>query len=88
MTPATRDAVIKMLDFAPADTQPADVRQLIAADHRDTLVYLALPPSVLAALAAAHLRGTDAVAIEKPLGTGLASARHLNQILRIQLPSR
>ena len=45
-----------------------------------------LLPSVLPALAAAKQRTADAVAIEKPFGTGLASARHLNQILRIQLP--
>jgi len=37
-------------------------------------------------LAVAKLRAADAVAIEKPFGTDLASARHLNQILRIQLP--
>ena len=88
---ATRDAVVQMLSFAPADvTQPAEVSQLIGGDHPDTLVYLALPPgllpSVLSALAVAKLRATDAVAIEKPFGTDLASARHLNQILRIQLP--
>jgi len=89
--PATRDAVVRMLAFQPADvTQPQDVSQLIGADHRGTLVYLALPPfllqSVLPALAAAGLRAGDAVAIEKPFGTDLASARHLNEILRIQLP--
>jgi len=33
-----------------------------------------------------RLRTTDAVAIEKPFGTDLASAQRLNQILRIQLP--
>jgi len=91
VAPATRDAVVRMLSFAPADvTRPAEVSQLIGADHPDTLVYLALPPgllpSVLPALAAAKLRTTDAVAIEKPFGTDLASAHHLNQILRIQLP--
>ena len=91
VAPAARDAVVRMLSFAPADvTQPAEVSQLIGTDHSDTLVYLALPPgllpSVLPALAAAHLRASDAVAIEKPFGTGLASAQHLNQILRIQLP--
>ena len=80
-----------MLSFAPADvTRPAEVSQLIGGDHPDTLVYLALPPgllpSVLPALAAAGLRAADAVAIEKPFGTDLASARHLNEILRIQLP--
>ena len=63
---------------------------MIGDDHPDTLVYLALPPSlltkVLPALAATALGSADAVAIEKPFGTDLASARHLNEILRIQLP--
>ncbi len=91
MAPATRDAVVRMLSFAPADvTQAAEVSRVIGGDHPDTLVYLALPPglllSVLPALAAARLRTSDAVAIEKPFGTDLASARQLNQILRIQLP--
>ena len=91
VAPATRDAVVRMLSFAPADvTQPAEVSRVIGGDHPDTLVYLALPPglllSVLPALAAARLRTSDAVAIEKPFGTDLASAQHLNQILRIQLP--
>jgi glucose-6-phosphate 1-dehydrogenase len=89
--PATRDAVVRMLSFQPADvTQPKDVSRLIGDDHPDTLVYLALPPglltSVLPALATSKLGGADAVAIEKPFGTDLASARHLNEILRIQLP--
>jgi glucose-6-phosphate 1-dehydrogenase len=89
---ATRDAVVRMLSFQPADvTQPEDVRHLIGDDHPDTLVYLALPPglltSVLPALATTTLGSSDAVAIEKPFGTDLASARHLNEILRIQLPA-
>jgi glucose-6-phosphate 1-dehydrogenase len=88
---ATRDAVIRMLTFQPADvTQQRDVSQLIGADLPGTLVYLALPPfllrSVLPALAAAGLDGADAVAIEKPFGTDLASARQLNEILRVKLP--
>jgi hypothetical protein len=88
---ATGDAVVRMLTFQPADvTRPQDVSQLIGADHPATLVYLALPPfllqSVLPALAAAGLDGADAVAIEKPFGTDLASARQLNEILRIQVP--
>jgi glucose-6-phosphate 1-dehydrogenase len=91
VAPATRDAVVQMLSFAPADvTRPAEVSQLIGGDHPYTLVYLALPPgllpSVLPALAAADLRTADAVAIEKPFGIDLAPAQHLNQILRIQLP--
>jgi glucose-6-phosphate 1-dehydrogenase len=61
VAPATRDAVVQMLSYQPADvTRPAEVGQLIGGDHPDTLVYLALPPgllpSVLPALAAAHLR--------------------------------
>jgi glucose-6-phosphate 1-dehydrogenase len=92
VTPATRDAVVKMLSFQAADvTRPEDVSQLLGGDDRpDTLVYLALPPSlfpmVLPALAAARLRSSDAVAIEKPFGTDLASAQHLNEMLRTQLP--
>jgi glucose-6-phosphate 1-dehydrogenase len=89
--PATRDAIVRMLSFQPADvTQPKEVSRLIGDDHSDTLVYLALPPvlltSVLPALATSKLGSSDAVAIEKPFGTDLASARHLNEILRIQLP--
>jgi glucose-6-phosphate 1-dehydrogenase len=91
VAPATRDTVVRMLSFQPADvTQPNDVRRLIGDDHPDTLVYLALPPgllpSVLPTLATSKLGGSDAVAIEKPFGSDLASARHLNEILRIQLP--
>jgi glucose-6-phosphate 1-dehydrogenase len=79
VAPATRDAVVRMLSFTPADvTQAAEVSRVIGGDHLDTLVYLALPPglllSVLPALAAARLRTSDAVAIEKPFGTDLASA--------------
>lgn len=91
VAPATRDAVVRMLSFQPADvTQPKDVSRLIGDDHPDTLVYLALPSglltTVLPALATTKLGTADAVAIEKPFGTDLASARHLNEILRIQLP--
>ena len=91
VAPATRDAVMKMLSFQPADvTRPEEVGRLLGDDRPDTLVYLALPPvllqSVLPALATTKLRGSDAVAIEKPFGTDLASAQRLNEILRIQLP--
>jgi glucose-6-phosphate 1-dehydrogenase len=45
VAPATRDAVVQMLSYQPADvTRPAEVSQLIGGDHPDTLVYLA-PPS-------------------------------------------
>ncbi|MBN2624053.1 MAG: glucose-6-phosphate dehydrogenase [Acidimicrobiales bacterium] len=91
VTPAARDAVVAMLDYQAADvTRPEDVARLMGRERPDTLVYLALPQTlfepVLTALAAAELRAGDAVAIEKPFGTDLASARHLNEILRLQLP--
>jgi glucose-6-phosphate 1-dehydrogenase len=80
-----------MLTFQPADvTQAEDVSRLLGDDRPDTLVYLALPPSlfepVLTALAGSKLRRSDAVAIEKPFGNDLASARHLNEILHLRLP--
>ncbi len=41
VTPATRDAVIRMLSFQAADvTRPEDVSQLIGSDRPGTLVYL------------------------------------------------
>ena len=88
---ATRDAVVGMLSFQPADvTRPEDVSRLLGDDRPDTLVYLALPPflfePVLTALAGSHLRTSDAVAIEKPFGNDLSSARHLNELLRVRLP--
>ena len=88
---ATRDAVSGMLSFQPCDvTVPMELAALIGEDHPGTLVYLALPPSlsqsVLQILASAGLRTTDAVAIEKPFGTDLASARSLNELIRIRLP--
>ena len=89
---AAQARVVDMLAFEPADvTDPADVRRVIGQGGPSTLVYLALPPvllpAVLAALASAGLRADDAVAIEKPFGTDLASARQLNETLRIQLPA-
>ena len=89
---AAQARVVDMLAFEPADvTDPADVRRVIGQGGPSTLVYLALPPvllpAVLAALASADLRADDAVAIEKPFGTDLASARQLNETLRIQLPA-
>jgi glucose-6-phosphate 1-dehydrogenase len=90
---ATRDAVVGMLSYQTCDvTQPSELSALVGQgdDRPDTLVYLALPPflfeSVLQTLAAAKLRTTDAVAIEKPFGTDLTSAQHLNEILRLRLP--
>ena len=91
VTPAARDAVVKMLSFQAADvTRADDVRSVVGTEHPPTLVYLALPPalieSVLHAVAEAGVDASDAVAIEKPFGTDLASAQHLNEVLRVELP--
>ena len=91
VTAATRDAVVRRLGFRPCDvTQPAELSALIGEDQPNTLVYLALPPrlfeQVLRTLAAASLRASDAVAIEKPFGTDLASAQQLNELIRFRLP--
>jgi glucose-6-phosphate 1-dehydrogenase len=91
VTPATRNAIVEVLQFQPADvTNADDVSRVIGGEHPDTLVYLALPPklltSALTALAASNLGNGDAVSIEKPFGTDLASAHELNEILRVQLP--
>src|SRR5690606_909559 len=88
---ATRDAVVGMLSYQPCDvTRAQDVARLVGQDHPATLVYLALPQAlfepVLRALAEAGLRDSDAVGIEKPFGTDLASAQRLNEILRVELP--
>jgi glucose-6-phosphate 1-dehydrogenase len=91
VTAVTRERVVGMLSFRPSNVVAADdVRKVIGDDHRPTLVYLALPPGLLPAalraLSACQLKGPDAVAIEKPFGTDLASAKDLNEIIRIQLP--
>ena len=89
--PAARDAVVRALEFQPCDvTEPVGLSALVGQDHPDTLVYLALAPALfdptLRTLAAAGLRTTDAVGIEKPFGTDLASAQELNEIIRRGLP--
>ena len=86
-----RDTVVRMLDYVPSDvTSAAGVRAVIGEDHPATLVYLALPSGLMEpaiqALASAGLGASDAVAIEKPFGTDLESARRLNEILRTRLP--
>ncbi|WP_053236838.1 glucose-6-phosphate dehydrogenase [Sandaracinus amylolyticus] len=92
VAPATRDDVVRCLEYEPADvTRAEDVRRLVGGPERPgTLVYLALAPAliepVLHALASAALGARDAVAIEKPFGVDLASARRLNGVLRCELP--
>ncbi len=86
-----RDRLLAMLSYEPADvTDREDVRRVVGERCRNTLIYLALPTglleSVLTTLASAGLGATDAVAIEKPFGSDLESARHLNELLRTRMP--
>ena len=90
---ASRQITVSMLDYRQGDATDAhDVATIVGDDHPPTLVYLALPPpslieATIRALAALPLRGGDTLAIEKPFGTDLASARHLNALLRTLLPA-
>lgn len=89
--PAARDRVVDTLRYVPADvTRAGDIRRALGDARGHTLIYLALPPSllttVLPVLAVVDLTDSDAIAIEKPFGTDLASAQHLNEILRTSLP--
>ena len=91
LAPEVMRAVVDKLDFRSADiTNPVDVRAVVGDLHEPTLVYLALPTGLLeralTALSNATLTANDAIAIEKPFGTDLASARRLNEILRTALP--
>ena len=88
---SARDAVVRSLTFQSCDvTESTALSAVIGRDRPDTLVYLALPPilfaPVLRTLARTRLRTTDAVGIEKPFGTDLASAQELNEIIRLGLP--
>jgi glucose-6-phosphate 1-dehydrogenase len=89
--PDSRQAVVEMLDYRAGDvTDPGDVKRIIGDPHDPTLVYLALPSglleAVVPALVSAGLGTDDAVAIEKPFGTDLASAVRLNLKLKNNLP--
>ncbi len=87
---ACRADILSRLSYTPADvTSSADVARVIG-DHREpTLVYLALPPGLieraLLALAETDLDEADAIAIEKPFGEDLASARRLNELIELRL---
>ena len=73
-SPSTREAVIQMLTFQPADvTQAEDISRLLGDDRPDTLVYLALPPSlfepVLTALAGTSCGARTRWPSRSPLAT-------------------
>ncbi len=86
-----RASLVADLDYRQADVTDADA-VAGAVDHGGDplVVYLALPPSLfeptLRALADADLPAGSVIAIEKPFGQDLASARRLNHLVRQRFP--
>jgi glucose-6-phosphate 1-dehydrogenase len=81
-----RKATVGMLSFRQADvTDAASVAAVTSAYDEPFAAYLALPPALfeptLSALADAGVPAGSVVAIEKPFGEDLASARRLNRLL-------
>jgi glucose-6-phosphate 1-dehydrogenase len=87
---ASRDALISSLRYLRADSSSAQdvahcVRASTAADRGPLVAYLALPAQLfagtIAALRDAGLPAASRIAIEKPFGVDLDSARALNRLL-------
>lgn len=86
-----RDRLVSRLRYQQGDAGDAEaLRGLLADAGGPVLVYLALPPSVFPAaidgLAAAGLPDGSRIVVEKPFGTDLPSARHLNELLHQHFP--
>lgn len=86
-----RAAIVAAMSYRQTDlTHPGSVEAAIANDGDPMVVYLALPPALFAptlrALADAGLPAGSVIAIEKPFGQDLASARALNRLLVTRLP--
>ena len=83
---AARDAFLGALSYARGDATSADdLRSALAGVDEPVAAYLALPPTILEptvrALMEAGLPEGSRVAIEKPFGDDLESARVLNTLL-------
>lgn len=83
--------VLRGSSYIRADaTDPADLRRLLDACSHPPVIYFALPPQVTARVCES-LRELDLpegtrLALEKPFGTDLDSARHLNRLLSLLAP--
>lgn len=80
------DVVLDLVRYARADaTDPAQLGRLDLPDQGSIVFYLALPPAIFAevftAITALGLGDRVRVAVEKPFGEDLDSARELNQLL-------
>ncbi|MGH3085868.1 MAG: glucose-6-phosphate dehydrogenase, partial [Rubrobacteraceae bacterium] len=83
----------EVIEYRRADVTDAEsVREALAPLDAPILAYLALPPAVfvptLEALKKANLPEGSRVAIEKPFGVDLESARELNGLLHEFLPEK
>jgi glucose-6-phosphate 1-dehydrogenase len=82
-----RERLVARLRYAKVDaTEARDIRDALGHGEPPPAIYLALPPpifpSVLDALASLDLPRGSRIAIEKPFGEDLASAKALNDQLR------
>lgn len=86
-----RTAIVAAMSYRRTDLSRSDSVEAAIANGGDPMVvYLALPPVLFAptlrTLAGAGLPAGSVIAIEKPFGQDLASARALNQLLTSRLP--
>ncbi|MFY1825968.1 glucose-6-phosphate dehydrogenase [Myxococcus fulvus] len=91
-SPQTRAEVLRRLRYRRADaTRAEDLRRALSGFQQPVLAYLALPAHlfepVLESLSQASLPEGSVVAVEKPFGVDLTSARRLNELLRLRFPS-
>jgi glucose-6-phosphate 1-dehydrogenase len=87
------DGVLAATTYLALDiTQTADLRRLLAACSGTPTLYFAVPPDVAIAaceaLGGLDLADDTILALEKPFGTDLASARSFNRTLSRLLPEK
>lgn len=90
MTPAASSVAEKSRYVQGDATNPDDLSRVLAEATGRIALYFALPPAIAElaceALAKIELPSGICLALEKPFGTDLASARSLNRLLETMLP--
>lgn len=86
-----RAALVDSMTYLAGDvTKVSDLRALLSLALGPVALYLALPPHILAATVRAVIEvgvvPGSRIAIEKPFGQDLRSARELNELLRLAFP--
>ncbi len=87
------DAVAEHTRYVRADvTDPRALQELISGLPENSVVYFALPPAItekaIVAMAQVPLPAGLKLALEKPFGTSLESARELNRELAALVPEK